>query len=149
MVLPVPLLCFLSTPLIMLVPVSQTTPSQLRAEELASSMACLTSTKRLSPRTALPVFIVVSFLQSLASLCTVVFTSVFMIRLVRPTYRITSAPSADLGYRTRCSRWCTSGFIPCILHARLGCHYGCRSCLVSSGHYSSSHDDDFRIYYAL
>jgi hypothetical protein len=82
--------CFLSTPSIMPVHVLRMTPSPRVAR--ASSMVCLMSTRRLWLRMALPVSIVVSFLQSLASLCTVVSTSVSMTRLVRLVYRFYSVP---------------------------------------------------------
>jgi len=63
--------------------VLRTMPSQPRAEGPVNLTVCLTSTRKLWPRMALLVFIVVSFLQSLASLCTVVSISVSMTRLVR------------------------------------------------------------------
>jgi hypothetical protein len=141
--------CSLSTPLTMPVRVLRTMPSQPRAEEPVSLMVCLTSTRKLWPRMALLVFIVVSFLQSLASLCTVVSISVSMTRLVRLVRCFSSVPEPDLVYRTRCPCWCTGGLIPCILLTRLGCYYRCWSCLIPSGHYSSSYDDDLWIYRTL
>ena len=82
--------CFLSTRSIMPVHVLRMMPSPRVA--LASLMVCLMSTRRLWLRMALPVSIVVSFLQSLVSLCTVVFTSVYMTRLVRFVYRFYFVP---------------------------------------------------------
>jgi hypothetical protein len=139
----------LSTPLTMLVRVSRTMLSQPREEEPVSSMVWLTSTRKLWLRMALLVFIVVSFLQSSASLCTVVYISVSMTHLVRLVLCFSSVPEPDFIYRTRCPCWCASGLILRVLLTRLGCYYKCRSCLISSGHYSSSHDDDLWIYYAL
>jgi hypothetical protein len=139
----------LFTPLTMPVRVLRTMPSQLRAEAPVSLMVSLTFTRKLWPRMALLVFIVVSFLQSSASLCTVVSILVFMTRLVRPVHCFTPFPKPDLVYRTRCPCWCTRWFIPCILLTRLGCYYWCRSCLIPFGHYSSSYDDDLWIYHTL
>jgi hypothetical protein len=139
----------LSTPLTMPVRVLQMMLSQPRAEEHVSSMVYLTFTRKLWRRMALVAFIVVSFLQSLASLCTVVSISVSMTRLVRPVHCFSSIHKPDLVYRTRCPCWCTGGLIPCILLTGLGCYYRCRSCLIPSGHYSPSHDDDLWIYRTL
>ena len=146
-VLPVHLRCFLSTRSIMPVHVLRMTPSPRVVP--VSLMVCLMSTRRLWPRMALPVSIVVSFLQSLASLCTVVSTSVSMTRLVRFVCHFYSIPETDLEYRTCCSCWCTRGLIPCILLAWLVCYYRCWHCLIPSGHYSSSYDDDLWFYHAL
>ena len=86
----------LSTPLTTLVRALRTMPSQPRAEAPVSLMVCLTSTRKLWPRMALLAFIVVSFLQSSASLCTVVSISVSMTRLVRPVRRFSPVPNLTL-----------------------------------------------------
>jgi hypothetical protein len=78
----VPRHCSLSTPLITLVLVLPMMPSRRRVEELVNSTVSLMCTRRLSLPTVSRVSTVVSFLQSLVSLSTVVFTSVYMIHLV-------------------------------------------------------------------
>ena len=144
---PVHLRCFLSTRSTTPVHVLRMTPSPRVAP--VSSMVCLMSTRRLWPRMALPVSIVVLFLQSLASLCTVVSTSVSMTRLVRLVCYFYYVPETDFECRTCCPCWCTRGLIPCILLAWLVCYYRCWHCLIPSGHYSSSYDDDLWFYHAL
>ena len=57
--------------------------------------------------------------------------------------------NTDICKRARGSRWRSGGLILRILLTRLGCHYWCWSCFISSGHHPSSYDDDFWIDYTL